>query len=94
MTIANLLADGGVWRLATDWDDYAWQMRDVIEACEYFENLYLGERPDPEDPQPERGGFAPRFEDRVLTRFEERGQMEGRGAHDLVVRRLPREESN
>lgn len=94
LTIANLLADGGVWRLATDWDDYAWQMRDVIEACEYFENLYLGERPDPEDPQPERGGFAPRFEDRVLTRFEERGQMEGRGAHDLVVRRLPREESN
>ena len=38
LEIGRLLRDGGVWRLATDWDDYAWQMRDVIEACELFEN--------------------------------------------------------
>ena len=34
LEVARLLRDGGVWRLATDWDDYAWQMRDVVEACE------------------------------------------------------------
>ena len=34
LEIGRLLRDGGVWRLATDWDDYAWQMRDVVEACE------------------------------------------------------------
>lgn len=30
--VARVLAPGGVWRLATDWADYAWQMRDVVEA--------------------------------------------------------------
>ncbi|MDO5033967.1 MAG: tRNA (guanosine(46)-N7)-methyltransferase TrmB [Actinomycetaceae bacterium] len=92
-TVADLLIDGGVWRLATDWDNYAWQMRDVIEGSEFFENVHAGERPDPEDPEPERGGFAPRFSERVLTRFEERGREEGRGAHDIVARRIPRGES-
>jgi len=88
--VARLLRDGGVWRLATDWDDYAWQMRDVIEACELFENPHAGERPDPEDPQPERGGFAPRFEGRVVTHFETRGIDAGRHAHDIVGIRRPR----
>ena len=41
--VARVLRPGGVWRLATDWDDYAWQMRDVIEACELFENPYAGQ---------------------------------------------------
>ena len=52
LEVARLLRDGGAWRLATDWDDYAWQMRDVVEACELFENPHAGERPDPSDPQP------------------------------------------
>ena len=88
--VARLLRDGGMWRLATDWDDYAWQMRDVIEACEFFENPHAGERPDPEDPQPQRGGFAPRFEGRVVTHFETRGIDAGRHAHDIVGIRRPR----
>ena len=88
--IARVLRDGGVWRLATDWDDYAWQMRDVIEACPLFENPYVGQRPDPEDPEPERGGFAPRYEGRVVTHFETRGIDAGRRAHDVVGVRVPR----
>ena len=88
LEVARLLRDGGAWRLATDWDDYAWQMRDVIEGCELFENPHAGERVDPQDPQPERGGFAPRFEGRVVTHFETRGIDAGRCAHDIVgVRR-------
>lgn len=89
--VARVLDDGGVWRLATDWDDYAWQMRDVIEGCELFENPYEGERPDPADPEPERGGFAPRFAGRIITHFETRGIDAGRRAHDLLAVRLPRD---
>ena len=91
LQVARVLRDGGVWRLATDWDDYAWQMRDVIEACPLFENPYVGQRPDPEDPEPERGGFAPRYEGRVVTHFETRGIDAGRGAHDIVGVRVPRQ---
>ena len=89
--VARVLRDGGVWRLATDWDNYAWQMRDVIEACPLFENPYRGQRPDPEDPEPERGGFAPRYEGRVITHFETRGIDAGRRAHDIVGVRVPRQ---
>lgn len=87
-TVAGVLEPGGTWRLATDWRDYAWWMRDVVEGSEWFDNPHLGERPDPEDEQPERGGFAPRFEGRLLTHFEERGHDAGRVPHDIVgVRR-------
>lgn len=89
--VARVLRDGGVWRLATDWDNYAWQMRDVIEACPLFENPYRGQRPDPEDPEPARGGFAPRYEGRVVTHFETRGIDAGRRAHDIVGVRVPRQ---
>lgn len=88
--VARLLRDGGMWRLATDWDDYAWQMRDVVEACELLDNPYAGQRPDPNDPQPGRGGFAPRFSGRVVTHFETRGLDAGRRAHDIVGIRRPR----
>ena len=91
LQVARVLRDGGVWRLATDWDNYAWQMRDVIEACPLFENPYRGQRPDPEDPEPERGGFAPRYEGRVVTHFETRGIDAGRRAHDIVGVRVPRQ---
>lgn len=91
LQVARVLRDGGVWRLATDWDDYAWQMRDVIEACPLFENPYVGQRPDPEDPEPQRGGFAPRYEGRVVTHFETRGIDAGRRAHDIVGVRVPRQ---
>ena len=90
LQVARVLRDGGVWRLATDWDDYAWQMRDVIEACPLFENPHVGQRPDPEDPEPQRGGFAPRYEGRVITHFETRGIDAGRRAHDIVGVRVPR----
>ena len=90
LQVARVLRDGGVWRLATDWDDYAWQMRDVIEACPLFENPHVGQRPDPEDPEPLRGGFAPRYEGRVVTHFETRGIDAGRRAHDIVGVRVPR----
>lgn len=87
-TVAGVLEPGGIWRLATDWENYAWQMRSVVEDSPHFDNPHLGERPDPADDEPERGGFAPRFSGRLLTHFEERGQLAGRPPHDIVgVRR-------
>lgn len=92
LEVARVLVDGGAWRLATDWDDYAWQMRDVVETCPALVNPHEGERPDPADTQPERGGFAPRWQGRVLTHFEQRGHDAGRHAHDVLAIRLPRGE--
>lgn len=86
--VRRVLAPGGVWRVATDWDDYAWQMRDVLEGAEGFANPYQGQNTDPDDPEPERGGFAPRFEGRVLTHFEERGHEAGRKVHDVMATKV------
>ena len=73
---ASRLVPGGVLRLATDWLGYAQQMRDVLAGCESFTNPYAGEL-----------GFAPRFEGRVMTRFEEKGLAAGRPIYDLELRR-------
>ena len=87
--VARALRPGGVWRLATDWADYAWWMRDVIEASEHFDNPHAGERAHPEDPAgPDRGGFAPRFAERPVTRFERKGLGVERVVRDVIgVRR-------
>ena len=65
-------------------------MRDVVEACPLLDNPHTGERPDPADPRPDCGGFAPRYEGRIVTHFETRGLDAGRRAHDIVGARVPR----
>jgi tRNA (guanine-N7-)-methyltransferase len=82
--VAGCLAPQGLWRLATDWADYAAQMRDVAEASRHFTNRYAGRLASAQDP---RGGFAPRFEGRVMTRFERKGLAVGRQVFDLVLDR-------
>lgn len=74
---AHALKDGGVLRLATDWEDYALQMREVMGAARDFEPTFEGE-------------WAPRFEGRVLTAFERKGARVGRDIRDLSYRRIPR----
>lgn len=90
-TVADVLVPGGVWRLATDWADYAWQMRDVVEDSPRFANAHAGRLADPADvdvdPQGERGGFAPRFAGRTTTRFENKGLTVERIVRDLEVTR-------
>ena len=88
--VARVLADDGIWRLATDWADYAWQMRDVVEAETHLVNPYRGQNPHPQDPESERGGFAPRWDGRVDTRFERRGQRAGREVFDVEGVRVAR----
>ncbi|MDO5724130.1 MAG: tRNA (guanosine(46)-N7)-methyltransferase TrmB [Flaviflexus sp.] len=86
--VGEVLAEDGVWRLATDWADYAWQMRDAIAAAGLV-NQHAGERPDPDDPSEAgiTGGFAPRYRERIVTRFETKGVAAGRQVYDLVATR-------
>jgi tRNA (guanine-N7-)-methyltransferase len=70
---ATRLATGGVWRLATDWSDYAGQMLEVLTAEPLLEDLH--------------GGPAPRWRDRPVTKFERRGVAAGRPITDLTFRR-------
>jgi tRNA (guanine-N7-)-methyltransferase len=72
---ARALHPGGVLRLATDWQDYAEHMVRVMDAAEHFERDFEGE-------------WAPRFEGRVLTAFEQKGIDKGREIRDLAYRRV------
>lgn len=71
---ARALRPGGVLRLATDWEDYAEQMREVMDDATDFERDFTGE-------------WAPRFAGRVLTAFEQKGIDKGREIRDLSYRR-------
>lgn len=70
--VASRLAPDGLWRLATDSDDYAEQMREVLDAEPGLVNVH--------------DAWAPRPELRPVTRFEERAQTAGRVVRDLEYR--------
>jgi tRNA (guanine-N7-)-methyltransferase len=71
---ARVLEPGGVWRLATDWADYAQQMHDVVSHSAEFS----------------ASEGSPRFIGRPITRFERKGVDAGRVIHDVsAVRRAP-----
>lgn len=72
--LARALRPGGVLRLATDWEDYALHMRDVCDAAPDFKRGFEGE-------------WAPRYEGRVLTAFEQKGIDKGREIRDLTYLR-------
>ncbi len=69
------LKPGGLLHLATDWENYAEQMMEVLSAAEGLANTC----PD--------GQFAPRPEHRPLTKFELRGERLGHGVWDLLFTR-------
>jgi tRNA (guanine-N7-)-methyltransferase len=74
--IASRLRAGGVLRLATDWEEYAVQMLEVLGAAKtLFTNLSPS------------GDWMPRPEERAPTRFEKRGARLGHGVWDLAFRR-------
>ena len=101
--VARVLAPGGTWRLATDWSTYAEQMLEVGAAAEEFTNMHDGERTGSDSPltaarlsgvdceqsdEPDKvGGWAPRFDGRILTSFENKAHKAGRVIFDLAFRR-------
>ena len=75
--IASRLRQGGVLRLATDWEEYALQMLEVLGAANaLFTNLSP------------TGDWMPRHEARAPTRFEKRGARLGHGVWDLAFGRI------
>jgi tRNA (guanine-N7-)-methyltransferase len=76
---ASRLEPGGTLRLATDWANYATQMRDVLAGCGTLTN--------PHETVNAAAGFAPRFDGRVMTRFEEKALAGGHAIYDLELRR-------
>jgi tRNA (guanine-N7-)-methyltransferase len=75
--LAPRLREGGVLRLATDWEEYALQMLDVLRGAG---SLFANESP--------AGDWMPRHDERAPTRFEKRGARLGHGVWDLAFRRI------
>ena len=74
--IASRMRPGGVFKLATDWEEYARQMLEVLGAATpLFKNLSP------------TGDWMPRPDDRAPTRFEKRGARLGHGVWDLSFER-------
>jgi tRNA (guanine-N7-)-methyltransferase len=73
--LATRLKSGGLLRAATDWEQYAQQMLDVLRGCALLENTAVD------------GAYVPRPESRQPTRFERRGERLGHGVWDLAFRR-------
>ena len=69
------LKNGGVLRLATDWEPYAVQMLEVLSANPQLQNLSPDAR------------YIEKPAERITTRFEKRGQRLGHGVWDLAFRR-------
>ena len=73
--LARVLKRDGLLRLATDWEHYALQMREVLDASPDFINV-AGEK-----------GYIDRPGMRPLTRFEKRGHRLGHGVWDMEYSR-------
>jgi tRNA (guanine-N7-)-methyltransferase len=71
--LVRKLKPEGYLHLATDWEDYAQQMLEVLAAESLLANT--------------ADTFSPRPEYRPLTKFEQRGLRLGHGVWDLVFRR-------
>jgi len=71
--LASRLAPGAYLHCATDWEDYAGQMLEVLAAEPALQNTCTD--------------FAPRPDYRPLTKFEHRGLRLGHGVRDLIFTR-------
>ncbi|MBI3532774.1 MAG: tRNA (guanosine(46)-N7)-methyltransferase TrmB [Burkholderiales bacterium] len=70
--LAARLKPGGYLHCATDWEPYAQQMLEVLQAEPHLKNT--------------AEGYAPKPDYRPLTKFEKRGLRLGHGVWDLVFR--------
>lgn len=72
--LASRMKHGAYVHVATDWEDYAQQIMEVLSAEPLLANT--------------ADGYAPRPGHRPLTKFENRGLKLGHGVWDLVFRRV------
>jgi tRNA (guanine-N7-)-methyltransferase len=74
--IAQKLKQGGLFHMATDWEDYALHMVDVMSKSTAFKNTTS------------EGDFVARPDYRPLTKFEQRGKRLGHGVWDLIYKKI------
>lgn len=75
-TIRQKLKIGGVFHMATDWENYAECMLEDMASAPGFENLST------------TNDYIPRPDTRPLTKFEQRGHRLGHGVWDLQFKRI------
>ena len=73
--VRSKLKIGGVLHMATDWENYAEHMLEVMNAAPGYRNLAAD------------GTYVPRPEERPVTKFERRGERLGHGVWDLKFQR-------
>ena len=73
--VHSLLTTGGIFHLATDWQEYAEHMSEVMEKSECFASI--SDSP-----------FASRPDFRPLTKFENRGLKLGHDVWDLLYKSM------
>lgn len=74
--IHNILKPGGVFHLATDWEEYSEWMMDIISNAPGFVNVAGA------------GNFSTRPASRPITKFEKRGLRLGHGVWDLLFEKV------
>ena len=77
--LAQRLAPGGYLHCATDWEEYAQQMLEVLSGESLLENTAAAGS----------NGYTQRPDSRPQTKFESRGLRLGHGVWDVVFRRRP-----
>ncbi len=85
--VASLLPkmkQGGILHLATDWENYAEQMMEVMTAADGWRNT-MGYDSDTGKCCEE---YAPRPDYRPITKFEKRGERLGHGVWDMLFKKL------
>lgn len=74
--IRHKLAIGGCFHMATDWENYAEHMMDVMSVAEGYRN------------RAGAGEYSPQPEWRPVTKFQQRGERLGHGVWDLMFERV------
>lgn len=74
--LRSKLKIGGVFHMATDWENYAEHMLEVMQGAKGFKNISPS------------NDYVPRPENRPLTKFEQRGHRLGHGVWDLMFERI------
>lgn len=75
--LTKKIKSGGFLHIATDWEDYAFHIMNVLTKSDKFINTYGINQ------------YAPlRVRDRPITKYEKRGQSLGHGTWDILFNRL------
>lgn len=74
--VTKKIKPGGFIHCATDWQDYAEHMLEVLSTEPTLQNTQ------------KEGGYSPRPLSRPLTKFEQRGERLGHGVWDLIFTKL------